>query len=491
MFRAALISSTAELGPPDGTLSRAAYVYTTYAAAARVAYATNDTDIHAATADAVVSATADAAAISPAAFTASWKAVESDACTLTIGEASDPVISLLRTPLWPQAKTPAWARKCWTALCGDSALRKAGFAPWFDWYEGLLPLSGTTPSDRFGPPLTRRIALQPQGWWDRGAKAVNADIAAWLAEQDAETAVPPQVPAAYRFTEQGGRIGLAPQDVTATNLAAAQAFLDELRERAVQAAERLENARNAVPFLEAEVSRLRDFLPAAAADLNPFLLRCRLVSIDAAVVTLQTAGASRELADDPTMQVTGLALIGRELMLSFPDQRNREREEIARAIPPGQERQIAKALAEVSKVAAQAPEVVTEQAAAALVTMSTMTCEAADGPADAQRERIVEQVVVNRNFLSEVVRFGWDIWDRVQRGALDGAEVVLKHAPIFGFAGLVSALTDPVFGVPAFGFVALFAGYDQIERGLKLLERLIPEHAKELKKPAKKLKADG
>ena len=384
--------------------------------------------------------------------------------------------ALQRTPLWTQADAPQWVRHSWTALCESKAFHDAGFAPWFAWYEALLPLSGTTPTDYFGTELTRRIALQPDEWWDRGAAAVNADIAAWLAERDAEKAVPTQVPAAYRFNQEGGRIGVEPLDSAATDPAAAQAFLDELRDRAVQAAERLESARNAVPFLAAEVSRLRDFLPTAAADLNPYLLRCRLATIDAAVVTLQSAGSSRELSDDPTMQVMGLSLIGRELLLSFPDLRTRERDEIARAIPPGQERQIVEALAETSKAAAQAPTVVTEQAVAALETISTLAREAADGPLEAQRERIVEQVMVDRNFRSEVARFGWNLWDRTQQGTLALAE----HAPVLGFAALVGNLTNPALGT-ALGVFAVFASYGQVTHGLKLLHERFVKPEKEPK----------
>lgn len=420
-----------------------------------------------------------------------WLAISSDARALATSLSDTPVAALLREPLWPQNDGPHWARDGWAALRNSNALRDAGFAPWFDWYESLLPLPGASRTDRFGPALTRRIALQPSEWWDRGAEAVNADITAWLAEQDAEKAVPPQVPAAYRFNHEDERIGLTPLNATATDLTATQAFLNDLRERADQAAQRLENARNAAPFLADEVSRLRDFLPTSAVDLNPHLLRGRLITIDATVMTLQSAGPSRELADDPAIQVTALALAGRELLLCFPDLRTREREEIARAIPLGQERQVTEALAEASKAAARAPDVVTEQAAAALETMNAMAREAADGPPDAQRERIVEQMMVDRNFRSEVVRFGWDLWDRVQPGVLVGAKAVSKHAVIFGFAGLVSALTNPVYGVPAFGLAALFAGYGQINHGLKLLEELYTKRAKELRESAKKPKPDG
>ncbi|KAA1056044.1 hypothetical protein FH063_005019 [Azospirillum argentinense] len=466
----AAAKAVAANAPLKATVKAAAEAATAYAAYA-AAYAADAADA----ADAAAKA-ADAAATATKPAGVSWRAVSNDVQVLTSSGPGDPMAMLLQTSLWPEADVPIWARKGWNLLRGDNALRDAGFAPWFAWYEDLLPPSGATPTDHFGKELTRRIALQPDEWWDRGAEAVNTDIAAWLAERDVKKAVPAQVPAAYRFSQEGKRIGVAPLDTGTTDPKSAQAFLDELRERAEMAAERLESARNAVPFLADEVSRLHNFLPAAAADLNPYLLRCRLASIDAAVATLQAAGSSRELSDDPTMQVTGLALIGRELLLSFPDLRTREREEIARAIPLGQEQRITDFLTETSKAAAQAPEVVSKQAVAALEAMAAMAQEAVDGPVEALRERIVEQIVVDRNFRSEAVRFGWRLWERMQPGALDGAEAVSKHFLIFGFAGLVGTLTTPVLGI-----AALFAGYGQIDRALKLLEEQFTKYTKEAK----------
>lgn len=410
-----------------------------------------------------------------------WRAVSNDALVLMAHSVQDPVKTLLQSPLWPHSDAPEWAHKCWAALTDDQILLSAGFTPWFEWYERLLPLPGSTLTASFTPDLIRRIAQQPGEWWNRETKAVNRDIAAWLAEPEAITDMPPQMPAAFRFRTEGGQIKLAPLNTTATDSIPAQVFLDDLRERAAAVVERLESARNAVPFLASEVTRLHDFLPIVVSDLNPYLLRGRLVTIEAAVESLHSAGASRELSDDPTIQVTALAYAGRELLLCFPDLRSREREEIARSIPLGQEQSIAESLTADAKAAALVPEVVTEEAAAALDTISTMAREAVDGTVDAQRVRIVEQVAVVRNFRSEVVRFGWDLWDQVKPGALDGAGLVSKHAVIFGFAGLVSSITNPVVGL-----AALFAGYGQVNRALELLEEQFTKRAKELEESEKK-----
>ncbi len=419
---------------------------------------------------------ADAAAAfaADAAVAEVWAALSRDARTLAAAASDAPVATLLRTPLWPGSDIPAWVQKGWALLRDAEALKAAGFDVWFDWYEGLLPLKGSTPTDHFGPDLTRRIALQPPEWWDRGAEAVNADIAAWLAERDAVRNLPPQQPADLQFrTAADWRIGVAPQDIRASDPAAAQAFLDELRERAADAARRLETARNAAPFLADEVARLCAFLPENAEDLNPYRLRNRLATIDAAVMTLQTAGPSRELADDPVIQVTALALVGRELGLCFPDLRTRERDEIARSIPVGQERPIVEALAETPAAAAAAPDMVDAQAVEGLEIITTMARESLDGPPDAQRERIVEQVVVDRNFKSEAAKLGWRLWDLLT-GPTAGAGV--RHALVFGYAALLTRL-----GSRELGAASVLSGHGQTDRALKLLEEQFRQHAKDLK----------
>lgn len=434
-----------------------------------------------------------------------WGSITDDINFLSDCNMKNTIYDLLASPLWIGGNIPSLINDHWSNLKEKQIFIHAGFQVWFDMYdEVLLPKKDCDLIFSINSSIAQRIASQTDEWWSRTPNEINDEITQWIyngpssgsppeppeppeppLNPDSGADVSSQVPAAFKFGIEDDRIGLIPSDGMVNNPSIAQEFLDDLRERAIQAGERLESAGNAVPFLAAEVARLRDFLPTAATDLNPFLLRCRLASIDGSVTTLQTAGPSRELADDPTMQVTALSIIGRELMLCFPDLRTRERDHIARAVQ-GQERQIAEALAPTPEAAAAARDVVTEDAAAGLAVMAEMVHEAAEGPAEALRERIVEQVMVDRNFRSEVVRFGSRLVDEVQSGMLDEAKAVSKQAVVFGFAGLVGVLANPVLGG-----VALFAGYGQINRGLKLVEEYFTKHAKDLKGAAKTPKAEG
>jgi hypothetical protein len=108
-----------------------------------------------------------------------WSYVVHDANALL---ANDHVEALLQQPLWPgDSGIPDWACMVWDDFQSSSLHQKLGFAPWMAWYEALLPLqNGAVPRNIFGRELALKIALQPKEWWERGAKAVNADVAGWL-----------------------------------------------------------------------------------------------------------------------------------------------------------------------------------------------------------------------------------------------------------------------------------------------------------------------
>ncbi|HRJ62383.1 MAG TPA: P-loop NTPase fold protein, partial [Azospirillaceae bacterium] len=114
-----------------------------------------------------------ARAADDAAYTAAsvWLAVTSDADFLNAGESPS---ELALMPLWLQGQ-PVELAELWLAhkdIYPD-------FALWFAWYEAA---AGGEPFGIFGEELSRKIALQSNGWWNSGSEAVNADVKAWVQE---------------------------------------------------------------------------------------------------------------------------------------------------------------------------------------------------------------------------------------------------------------------------------------------------------------------
>jgi hypothetical protein len=140
-----------------------AAAYAARAAAGAAAYAA-----YAAGAAALAAfAAADAAAV--------WRAVSADGDFLQKG--GDPNALAVQS-LWWEASPEEFAQ-LWSADKQDAP----GFAPWQAWWEAATGWGGQTPHDYFGEELSKRIALQPKEWWDRGAAAVNADVVQWLNER--------------------------------------------------------------------------------------------------------------------------------------------------------------------------------------------------------------------------------------------------------------------------------------------------------------------
>ncbi|HEY0833001.1 MAG TPA: S8 family serine peptidase [Azospirillum sp.] len=213
VFRAGFISYAAGKFPAyakgysAAAATAAAACADTFAAAAFAAFAAFAAAASAAAAaatDAAVAA-ADAAAAATPRPEAIWKAVSRDAERLmaSVGNSEDGrARELIRQPLWldklrrnprREANLPPWAREAWDQFVESALAKEGGFAPWIAWYEALLSeQDAAQPRDYFGEALTIRIATQLNAWWERGAVAVNGDIARWLEEASAGAA--PSVP---------------------------------------------------------------------------------------------------------------------------------------------------------------------------------------------------------------------------------------------------------------------------------------------------------
>lgn len=189
-----------------------------------------------------------------AAGSAIWRAVSGDLSWLTDHSGELAAGSLALTPLWWDV-VPRWILEQWRSLMADKVASAEGYAPWIAWYQALLTGDGAS-ADYFGPDLTLRIATQPDEWWDRPAREVNADIAAWLAERDVEKVVIPDPEPGLTFgLAEDGRIGIAPSGIPAPDEQIAnEGLLEVLRERVDDLIESL-NGSNAFAALSKYVGK--------------------------------------------------------------------------------------------------------------------------------------------------------------------------------------------------------------------------------------------
>lgn len=396
-------------------------------------------------------------------------------------------------PLW-YGQAPEWARAAWRATITNQDLQDAGFEPWFKWYEGIAGLDGGPTRDIFGPELSLKIALQPDDWWKRGAEAVNADIARWLAEKEEKEAKlaaeiaenpPQQRPAAYRFAWRGGKLAPLPPDA-AQDAADAAVMLDELRRKAAELNERLAG-RNYEPRIARSVELLLAALPEDFGKVNPGLLRSRGRSIENDAVFF---AASDELPEDVKSHLSDLAGSLRDLLVCYPQIREKELAARALDLIGADVDQVLRDLTATRDGAAAAPDVVAVETVQAFDAMA----QAPEDPAtfarsDAGLLWLADRLLVAGNYLAELVRgattivydklapaesIAGDAWGEVRPKLVDGAVTGLEglNKPEI-FCGLVGALagatTNAAYLIGLLGYPLL---KPMIERAIKHLKTL-------------------
>lgn len=420
-----------------------------------------------------------------------WRSIEADCRQF---EAGATAVQVMRTSLW-HGPAPEKMVGAWRDLTKDKYLVKAGFDSWFQWYEKLTGINGGEVADHFGSKLSLKIALQPDDWWERGPEAVNADIARWLAEKEekepelaaeiAEIAEnpPQQRPAAYRFAWRGGKLAPLPPDA-AQDAADAAVMLDELRRKAAEFAERL-TGRNYEPRIARSVELLLAALPEDLGKVNPGLLRSRGRSIENDAVFF---AASDELPDDVKSHLSDLAGSLRDLLVCYPQIREKELAARALDLIGADVDQVLRDLAATRDGAAEAVDVVAAETVDALDAMA----QAPEDPAtfarsDAGLLWLADRVLVAGNYLAELARGATtvvydrlaqtgteagDAWRAVRPKLIDGAVTGLEglNKPEI-FCGLVGALagatTNAAYLIGILGYPLL---KPMIERAIKHLK---------------------
>jgi hypothetical protein len=440
-FGCLLVSSVAAVGNATEDTRRAAAAaadagYTAaatydnaaaFAAAAAAAAYTSDVGYAAAyaTADAVYAADADPVSV--------WRAVEADCRQFDVGKS---VAEVMLLPIW-HGETPDWARAAWRETTESPELRDAGFAPWLRWYEAAAAFDAPETEDYFGPELAHKIALQPEEWWDRGAEAVNADIAEWLAPLKADEMR--QSPAARRFGAVDGRIDLLPADPQPLNPKTAEILLAELRDKAAQLRGRLQGNNAVDPRAGQALDRLLTALPPQAAALEPGLLLSRGRSVET-LLRAFTEGNEAELFPGAVAEIADVVESLGDLKACYPEIREIERERRAQQVQQIGLPVVLQGTQALADGAAQADGAVSDPAQAALR-------DVADEAKNAATEKLQEELAgdamaVGHNFVKAAVQ--WAL-----REAKDIGGAVWEGGKQAGFVYVATLLAniDPAVGL--------------------------------------------
>jgi hypothetical protein len=193
----AIVAAAAAAKDAKGTTSVAAYA-AIYAAAAAA-----DVDEPGAAADAAAEtaqAATEAAGEGGTAGIALLNGIELDAQALHAYQVTPE--QLARMPLWPDE--PPWPNAEWGKL--SQVLRRLGshWEVWLNWYDEVM--KGTTRTESWEAAFVDFAEMLP---WDKGAEAVNTEIAARLARlvpSEGSPAIPGQSPAPVRVEERDGKI---------------------------------------------------------------------------------------------------------------------------------------------------------------------------------------------------------------------------------------------------------------------------------------------
>ncbi|PGH54792.1 hypothetical protein CRT60_34215 [Azospirillum palustre] len=346
-----------------------------------------------------------------------WRSVSHDAAWLEAtydAPVPERGVLLLRQPLWEDG-VPKPLRVAWSQFANSSFAVEHGFQPWIQWYEALTSLhDGYPPRQEFSDALALRIAIQPDEWWKRPAKEVNADIAQWLREETASgdrsdprydlvqalNALPPQQPAPYAFDWRDGRMEVLPPDALPEDGGIAQDYLDETREKADDLLEALALS-NTDPTIARKVGRLREVLTDRAADLRPALVDSRSISVERLAKALDNPQDAAEIPTHVLADLGGLADTARRLCNCLPALWRRDAERLASSLTPDSASALLRHL-DALRDRIKDTDIIGPDVQAAFDTLSEDSAEPDDD--DVRRRRIAMFGLTARNLLTTLLR---------------------------------------------------------------------------------------
>lgn len=415
-----------------------------------------------------------------------WLAVEMDLNWLIDRGNAVLTTSFSAQPLWNYRSEPRWVLDRWQEFIRNKVAIDDGYGPWIDWYNGVQ-----TGADPFGPDLTLRIAQQPDGWWNRPAAEVNADIAAWLKQryQAATDAaadksdileklfdkIPSQGPGPYRYATRNDRIYVLPPMNVDDPQGFAEDYRAEAREKAEELLERL-NRSNADPQAARAVSRLLETLRPTLSGIRPALLDSRTLSVTAIADAFDNPRDEPELFAGAIAQLRDLGLTARRLCLCFPELRDIEADAMAFGLQPENVPTVLAATAHIAQAAKQSPLLEAET----VVALDTVQEEAAQpAPEPVQRKRAAMAAQNVRNLLIEVisavrrtgVATGGATW-RVAKDTVETARPLLVQGSAYALVVAAADLAGEVLG-PMYQLAMLAGGFKEIKDVLAAIKDLI------------------
>lgn len=492
--RAMLISWIARKFPTHNMIAAAAAAYASARAADAASYAAR-ASTHAAAATAYYAAAGAAGAAHAArAATLAARAAVHAAGAHAAGAADDDARwleghkgerfgegALIDQPLWLNVRRRSPAVE-WHIAFRGGIVAEHGFFPWIAWYDALLPADpAAAPFDYFGEALTLRIATQPDAWWDRPPKDVNADIARWLEERDAAPkeseiaedairSVPDETPAPFPLGWREGKIAATLPDPVAGDGGLAQVLLDGTREKADVLAARLERT-NAAGRVKASVDALRRSLPAQVADLHPGVLRLRAVSLHADATGYLRADTEGELPPDALAGLIDLSETLRDLQGCFPSLRKLDAEIIALNLKPGDADAVKRHLDAMTETAAASSAIVDDSAVEGLRTLSAIAAE--DAPDDVRATRVAGYTLNHRNLVSMALREaialstdGIKGAGRTMRSVGASAEAMAPHLFVASICEMLAQMHYPLSAIAVFGLTY----YDKLPRLIEFMK---------------------
>lgn len=259
--------------------------------------------------------------------------------------------------------------------------------------------------------MTLLIAQQPNQWWDRPAKKISADIAAWLAEgrnkpndalinkvDEVQTHLI-QRPAAAYFRWTDGQLSADPPGPRPVG-SLAQDFLDEARHKALDLRERLAMT-NVPQHVRKSLDGVIAILPAQVSELRPGMLRSRARSLHAVAAAYAGQFKDGELAVDAVAMVFDLSGGLRDLEGCFPELRDIEKEIVALNLRPKDVAAVQQHLEAINGVVSESP--VVADSAKTVMAVGTETMKA-DAPAEIVEVRTAEQALVARNLVNAALQ---------------------------------------------------------------------------------------
>jgi formylglycine-generating enzyme required for sulfatase activity len=308
-----------------------------------------------------------------------------------------------------------------------------------------------------------------------------------------------QLPAAFRFRIQDGKIDVLPEQADAADFETAKDLYAELIAKANGLRSRLA-ATNADQRVQRSVERLLEALAARIEHIRPGVLLSRSRSIEADRNAFDTEEARRELFPDAIAMVDDVLLSLQDLLAIYPIVRKIEAERLALSIQRDATLLTAvRAELEEIKKEASVSEAVTEASRAALKE-NDPDIEVAR-TLDVLAGLLADQLLVVRNFGSVAVTYvrkhgasaavalgaglaragselkelGGNSWEAAKVNLPEGVGAAARILPV----GLVIALLANIAG-PVAGLAALSGGFKQLAKAINKLKN-IGEPPKETK----------